>query len=257
MVLPAVATLVLSARVAGRLSRQAAGRAAVARVAPPRDVPEGRTARGPAGGWGGIVRDVAPIGAGLVLSALYFRVDVFVVGASRGAEAVALYSAVFRLVEALRLFPAAVLAVVLPALVRARDGRPLARTALAVTLFALAATVPLWASAGWIVRLVYGPAFAGSVPAFRILLLAFPLFSLNYALTHQLVGWDRQTAYAIVCGAALAINLALNARLVPSLGIEGAAWATLWTEIVVTMGSALALWAALSRRQPATAAVPA
>src|SRR5213079_1858632 len=51
-------------------------------------------------------RDVWPIGAGIVLSALYFRIDVFLVQLWSGTEAVAMYNAVFRLVEALRLFPA-------------------------------------------------------------------------------------------------------------------------------------------------------
>src|ERR1700730_17303909 len=85
-------------------------------------------------------RDVWPIGAGIVLSALYFRIDVFLVQLWSGTESVALYNAVFRLVEALRLFPAAVLAVMLPSLVRSGDLRPLTRIASVVTGFAVAAT---------------------------------------------------------------------------------------------------------------------
>jgi O-antigen/teichoic acid export membrane protein len=81
-------------------------------------------------------RDVLPIGAGIVLSALYFRVDVFLVELWTGTEAVARYNAVFRLVEALRLVPAAVLAVALPSLCRAGTMRPLASVSLAVTAFA-------------------------------------------------------------------------------------------------------------------------
>ena len=65
------------------------------------------------------------------------------------------------------------------------------------------------------------------LPAFRILVLSFPLFSLNYALTHQLIGWDGQRAYAAICAVALLRQLALNARLIPALSIDGAAWATL------------------------------
>jgi hypothetical protein len=45
-------------------------------------------------------RDIWPIGAGIVLSALYFRVDVFLVQLWSGTEAVAFYNAVFRLVKA-------------------------------------------------------------------------------------------------------------------------------------------------------------
>ena len=85
------------------------------------------------------------------------------------------------------------------------------------------------------------PGFS-AVPAFRILLLSFPLLSLNLALTHQLVGWNGQRAYAAICALALIVNVALNARLIPAWSIEGAAWATLGTEVFLTVGCAYALW---------------
>jgi O-antigen/teichoic acid export membrane protein len=195
-------------------------------------------------------RDVWPIGAGIVLSALYFRIDVFLVQLWSGTESVALYNAVFRLVEALRLFPAAVLAVVLPSLVRAGDLRRLARAAVPITGFAVAAAAVLWIAAGWLIPLIYGAPYAAAVPAFRILLLSFPLLSLNLALTHQLVGWDGQRAYAGLSALALGVNVALNARLIPLLSIEGAAWATLATEMVLTAGCGVWLW---STRAPAHA----
>jgi O-antigen/teichoic acid export membrane protein len=186
-------------------------------------------------------RDVFPVGAGIVLSAIYFRVDVLLVEMWAGIEAVGRYNAVFRLIDALRLFPAAVLAVQLPMLCRAVDWRPVARVSASVTGFAMAATALVWASAGWLVPLAYGDRYAAAVPAFRILALSFPLMSLNFALTHQLIGWDRQRAYAAICGAALVANLALNAWLIPSLSIDGAAWATLGTEVFLTLACAAAL----------------
>jgi O-antigen/teichoic acid export membrane protein len=187
-------------------------------------------------------RDVWPIGLGIVLSALYFRIDVFLVQWWSGTEAVAFYNAVFRLVEALRLFPAAVLAVILPSLVRAGDLRPMARAALRVAAFAVAASAVLWVGAGWLIPLVYGDRYAAAVPAFRVLLLSFPFLSLNLALTHQLIAWDGQRVYAALCAAALVVNVSLNARLIPLWSIEGAAWATLGTELVLTAGCVLALW---------------
>lgn len=192
------------------------------------------------------MRDVWPIGAGIVLSALYFRIDVFLVQYWSGTEAVGLYNAVFRLVDALRLFPAAAIAVALPALCRATNLRPLARTAGPMTLAASLAAIALWAAAGWLIPLVYGARYVAAVPAFQILLLSFPLMALNMALTHQLVGWDRQGAYAIVCALALGVNLALNARLIPLFSIDGAAWATLGTEVFLTGGCAIVLGATLA-----------
>lgn len=232
MLLPAVVTLAFSLRRAFALT----GPKAASVSMPPQ----------------AFLTDVMPIGLGIVLSALYFRIDVFLVELWKGIEAVAAYNAVFRLVEALRLFPAAVLAVMLPALCRASNLKPLSIVALAVTGFAAAVSAVLWVLAGQVVPLVYGQPYAAAAPAFRILLLSFPLMSLNYALTHQLVGWNCQRAYASIAGAALVFNIALNAKLIPAMSIDGAAWSTLLTEAFLTVGCVTALRRAAGRaaREP-------
>lgn len=231
MLLPIVTTLLVSARIAFTLAGSDHG------SAPMNVAVEFR-------------RDVLPIGAGIVVSALYFRIDVFLVQHWSGTDAVALYNAVFRLIDALRLFPAAVMAVVLPSLVRATDSRPLQRVSMAVLAFSVPLAAVLWIGAGWVVPLIYGAPYAAAVPAFRILALCLPLFSLNYALTHQLIGWDGERSYAVICATALLANLALNARLIPALSIDGAAWATLWTEVVLAAGCAWALWSRHVRPAP-------
>jgi len=244
MLLPAVATLAVSIRIARRLA------ATTAATPGGNDTSGGEVSAGadesrqpgrlPA--WRTFRRDVWPIGAGIVLSALYFRIDVFLVQLWSGTELVALYNAVFRLVEALRLFPAAVIAVALPSLCRAGDWRPLLRVAVPMTALAAVAAAVLWAAGGVLVPLLYGAPYARAVGAFRVLLLSFPLMALNLALTHQLIGWHGERAYAVICAVALAANLAMNAQLIPAASIEGAAWATLGTELLLTAGCLAALW---------------
>lgn len=192
--------------------------------------------------WAEFGADVLPIGAGIVLSALYFRIDLFLVARWLGPAAAGSYNAVFRLVEALRLFPAAVLAVALPSLVRAGDARPVTQVAAAVTLFAAVVAVACLLASSRLVPLLYGERYAGAVPAFRLLLLSFPLLSLNYALTHQLIAWNGQRSYVAICAGALVANVALNAVLIPAEGINGAAWATFWTELLLTATCAWKLW---------------
>jgi O-antigen/teichoic acid export membrane protein len=170
-----------------------------------------------------------------MLSALYFRVDVFLLEQWSGLEAVAHYSAVFRLVDAMRLMPAAVLTVVLPRLFGARDPEFARRLAGGLTAFAVVVTLVAWPLASWLVSVAYGPAYADAAPILQVLLLSFPLLTLNYSLTHQLIGWNQPRAYALCCMAALVANLALNAWLIPQAAAVGAAWATLGTEVVVTV----------------------
>ena len=82
MLLPAVATLVVSLRIAARLGWQGVGGSSGRRL--PIDA---KTA--------GVEfrREILPIGLGIVLSALYFRIDIFLVELWRGTQAVALYNA--------------------------------------------------------------------------------------------------------------------------------------------------------------------
>jgi O-antigen/teichoic acid export membrane protein len=236
MLLPAVATLVVSLRIAARLGWE------VSAAAPPAASINMKTA--------GVEfrREILPIGLGIVLSALYFRIDIFLVELWRGTQAVALYNAVFRLIEALRLFPAAVLAVTLPLLVRAGNWRPLARVSLAVTVFAAAVSAALWIVAPLLIPTLYGAEYAAAIPTFRILTLSFPLLSLNYALTHQLIAWSGERWYAATCGAALLVNIGLNTQFVPALSIDGAAWATLGTEVFLTAACVVGLRVAALRR---------
>jgi O-antigen/teichoic acid export membrane protein len=196
------------------------------------------------------VKDVLPLGAAMLISALYFRIDVYFIQQWHGFQPVGGYNAAFRLVEALRLLPAAVMAVTFPLLVQARN-TDLLRT-ISSWLIAAGGLLAVACSLGApvIVPLIYGAHYAYASPAFAILSLALPLFFLNYALTHQVIGWDGQRPYLAIVSLALAGNVAANVMLVPAHGIAGAAIATLLTEVIVSVGclTALALQTGALRR---------
>jgi O-antigen/teichoic acid export membrane protein len=107
----------------------------------------------------------------------------------------------------------------------------------------------------WIVPAVYGDGYAYAAPAFSILALALPLFFLNYALTHQVIGWDGHRAYLAIVTLALAANVAANVLFIPSLGLAGAAIATVVTEAVVTAGCVVALARQTGATRPLVAPV--
>jgi len=186
-------------------------------------------------------RDVFPLGAGVLISALYFRIDVYFIERWLGLEAVGGYNAVFRLVEAMRLLPAAVMAVTFPLLVQSSDMRLVQRIGGGLTIAGVVLALVCSFGATTIVPLVYGQSYLYTASAFAILSLALPLFYLNYALTHQVIGWDGQRAYVLIALLALVANVAANLLLVPSRGIVGASIATVITEVVVTVGCFAAL----------------
>ena len=235
MLVPGVIAMLVSLAIALnlsiRLKSDTTGESGEIQGRPPSD---GLTARS-------FFRDIFPLGAAVLISALYFRIDVYFIQQWHGFQPVGGYNAAFRLVEALRLLPAAVMAVTFPMLVQTTDMQ-LVRTIggrLAVAGLALAAVCGLGATV--IVPLIYGESYAYAAPAFAVLSLALPLFFLNYALTHQVIAWDGQRAFLTIVTIALAGNIAANLLLVPTRGIVGAAIATVLTEVIVTAGCLYAL----------------
>jgi O-antigen/teichoic acid export membrane protein len=158
-----------------------------------------------------------------------------------GVEAVGIYNAAFRIVEALRLFPAAALAVWFPTLCRAAGLGPLKKLMTVLAVGALPLLAVVYLAAAPMLETVYGARFVAAAPALRILAFALPLFFVNYALTHQVIGWDGQRAYLAITIAALITNLTGNLLLIPEGGMSGAATSTLVTELVVTTGCVCAL----------------
>jgi O-antigen/teichoic acid export membrane protein len=184
---------------------------------------------------------VAPLGLGVLLSALYFRIDVYFLERLHGIEVVGSYNAAFRTVDALRLFPAAALAVAYPMLCTATTLTPLKRLSAALLAASVLVAAAVYRSASPLVALVYGHAFVTAGPALRVLSWSIPFFFLNYALTHQLIAWERQRAYLVVALIALVTNIAFNALLIPNEGMIGAAYSTLITEAIVCAGCLAAL----------------
>jgi O-antigen/teichoic acid export membrane protein len=228
MLIPAVLAMLASIAIAWRLSGSGIG-------------DRGSGIRALALTPSSFARDVMPLGLGVLLSALYFRIDVYFIEQWQGLEAVGGYNAVFRLVESLRLLPAAVMAVTFPMLVQTADTRLVRRIGASLTVAGVALALVCGLGSSLIVTLVYGAPYLYAAPTFAILSFALPLFFLNYALTHQVIGWDGQRAYLLIAALALVANVAANFALVPSQGMIGAAIATLFTEVVVTAGCLYAL----------------
>ena len=182
-----------------------------------------------------------PVGLGIFLSALYFRCDVFFIERWHGLEAVGTYNAAFRIVEALRLLPAAVLAVSFPMLCTANDSRLLRSLLAPLVGSAVVIAAAIYVFAPITLDVLYGARFIAAAPALALLSLALPLFFANYAFTHQVIAWDGQKAYLAIVIAALAANLGGNALLIPGRGMEGAALSTIATEVVVSAGCLIAL----------------
>lgn len=185
-----------------------------------------------------------PIGAAAVCQQLYFHVDNVFVRALEGDETVGHYNVAVRIMGLSFMGAVFAATAALPWLARAhRDGRLLrAAGSLALASGALGALVtatlfPLRAFVlGW-----FGEGFVEAEVALGWLLAAGFAVHLGAPLLTAVVARGAGRTVLVVSGVGLAINLAGNALLVPRIGMDGAAAATLATEAWVAAAALVAL----------------
>ncbi|MHA1568036.1 MAG: flippase [Alphaproteobacteria bacterium] len=181
-----------------------------------------------------LLRQALPLAAVSLFTVVYFRIDLVMLQGITGAEAAGLYGAAYRLVEAAMILPAAFLTAIFPRLARISEGNEdeeLVRSVLKTLVYVATAGVVFGlVFAPEVLALLFGEPFREAAAGLRILLLALWFIYPNYLLTHLLIAHRRQNAYARIVGLCALLNVALNALLIPLLGLIGAAIATVLTE---------------------------
>jgi O-antigen/teichoic acid export membrane protein len=175
-------------------------------------------------------------------------------------SAAGIYSAAYRVVDAATAPIYAIYAAAAPRFFREGAGgvhraRDFSRKTLSRTLPYSIAVTAILALAAPLLPLLFGPSFRGSVAALRWLCLLPVLRSLHYAwgsaITASASQWNRT---ATQFGAA-ALNLCLNAILIPRWSWQGAATASLLTDGALAAASFFVL-SRLIRREEMTASTP-
>jgi O-antigen/teichoic acid export membrane protein len=175
-------------------------------------------------------------------------------------SAAGIYSAAYRVVDAASAPIYAVYAAAAPRFFRegahsVHHAREFSRRTLARTLpYSVAATVSL-ALAAPLLPLLFGPSFRGSVAALRWLCLLPILRSLHYAwgsaITASASQWNRTATQFGVA----ALNLCLNAVLIPRWSWQGAAAASLLTDGALAVASFFVLLRLIHREEAASSNV--
>lgn len=157
------------------------------------------------------------------------QTDTILMAALAGTAETGRWAAAARVGGVLLMGSGAIWSVALPYATAISDRAQLTRYFRLVRLGALAlaaVAVPAIVLAPWIVRLLYGQAYADSVPALRFLLAANTLGSLALVLVPVAYRLRREKLVAIVGGVQFVVNLGGDALLIPRFGATGCAAAT-------------------------------
>jgi O-antigen/teichoic acid export membrane protein len=194
--------------------------------------------------WRQILRESLPVGVSGVLKRLYAQVDVWLLAGLKSAAAAGLFSVAYRVTVQGTTTSILLGNAILPRLSRlARDSREQLREAVeGLLLVTLAASVPLAgvlaAVSQPLVLLVVGPQFADSVEALRLVSVVLVTALPNALLFFVLVSLGEQFVATLCLAVTVVANVALDAALIPFLGVRGACLGTIaaeWTFLALAL----------------------
>jgi O-antigen/teichoic acid export membrane protein len=197
--------------------------------------------------WAGM-RDLAAeaklVGLSAVILVALFRLDIILLEALVGVDAVASYAVAYRLLESVLFVAFAVRQAVAPVMStsvdRVRVGYE--RGMAVVSFFYLPFAAVLLSEPRSVIALLFGSSYvAESAPILRYLALAPLLFSCAFLGLAGLVSTRDTGAMLVGSLVATAANVALNLLLIPSLAGSGAAIATTVSYLVLSASVLLAL----------------
>jgi O-antigen/teichoic acid export membrane protein len=180
-----------------------------------------------------------PFALTFVITILYFKIDQPLVYALRPHYEAGWYAAAYKPFEALLFVPITFLSIVFPVLSVYHRERPtelldaVNRFFKALLLIGWPMSVGIFVLAHPLTRALFGPDFAPSEDALRILALGLGLAFVNNAFIGALSATDRQLSFTWAAGWSLLANVVANLALIPIFGYRGASVATVITEIVL------------------------
>lgn len=188
-----------------------------------------------------------PFWANALFLTLYIYIDSVILETMAGNRAVGLYGPPTR-VFSIALFAPTIIATVTTPLLSRRGidaGHDFVRAARKTLTLLIVAAVPitigLIALAGPVIAIVFGPAFAASVPVLMILSLCIPCTFLSVNLATTLAARNQQWRWTIVMAVSCIVNPLANVALIHYASVHwhdatiGAACALLLTEVLMAV----------------------
>jgi O-antigen/teichoic acid export membrane protein len=185
-----------------------------------------------------LVRTALPLGAWLLLGAIYWRLDAILLSLFVSDADVALYGLAYKVLEFVIVLPGYVLITLLPEFARLASRRDeldrlVQRAFTVMQVAAVPVLVLVVIFANEVIRVIAGGDFEDAAPIVQVLMGGVAITYLSSVFAQALIGLDRQRDLLLL-GALLVLplNIGVNLVLIPWLGTYGAAVAFVITEVV-------------------------
>lgn len=194
--------------------------------------------------WRTMFAAALPITIAQIMSTLFYNIDIVMLGFMASERQLGLYVAMTRVLQITLMLGGLIITVFTPVIAAAwpADGamrdryRDFVGAAMLIgaPVAALGIAYPVE-----LVRIVFGDGYTAAAPALVLLLASAAIGYAGLAASTALIAWHDQTVQMIVYGIGGLSNVLFNLVLIPRYGIEGAAAATLASQLLITGGLAL------------------
>ncbi len=194
--------------------------------------------------WGvakSMLRDAWPLILTTSFVLIYSRIDQVILKHLIDTRAVGIYDSAIKIAEAWYTIPAIIVSTLFPSLINARktEFSRYKNRLLWISLFLMGLSafvaIIIMIAAPWIMRILYGSEYISGVSVLRIYSWSGVWIALSYVAHHYLVAENKIKILFLTSFAAMVCNVVLNIYLIPKLGMDGAAWATFISYIILAL----------------------
>jgi len=183
-----------------------------------------------------IVQSV-PFALNLMLGMIAFRIDIFMLKIFEDSKSVGLYGAATTLFTAFVVGAEIFRKAIYPVMSRQfKSNRQQLKSTIRMSfellvIFSIPIAVVCFFQADAIIKLIFGQEYQSAAVVLRLVAVIIPFNYLNQFLGIILTSIDRQNIRPVIAAMAIASNIVFNLLLIPKLGIQGAAIATIVTGV--------------------------
>ena len=189
--------------------------------------------------WKHLLKESLPLAMTSVFWVIYYELDKIMLSMMTDDTSVGIYSAAYKLCDPFLLIPSALMISLFPLMSisfktsqdRLIKSYTLGVRYLSIVMLPIAIGITLLSPK--IILLIYGTGFAYSATVLSILIWSVVFGTINSVLLTLLVSIDRQKLNTLSTGICAIANITLNFFLIPTLSYNGAAIATVATNVVL------------------------
>lgn len=191
--------------------------------------------------WKKMIKRALPMGAAFIMIQIYYNFDTVMLGFMKSNEVVGWYNAAYKIVLFIWAFIPIFINVIFPLMSKyyQQSRRKLRLLIFSATKLMSSIALPLGVGGTILARpimsFLYGDKYMNGVIAFQILIWTVTIISVRCTYEQSFLACDKEKRYLLGVMVGASTNIVLNLILIPYFGLEGAAIATVVSELVFSV----------------------